>query len=213
MLAGWGFVIWMLCSVGCGLAKGFWSFLVLRVIMGAGEASIVNLTGPYIDDVAPPKHKTLWFGILFLVRPLTISIILEEGRVLRCSSCLVQQIIAAPCCIWNAGAKHTTRHAPYSSHSSELSLSFCRSITASNPGWPCVLNDWLHTTEVAASLSSPFSRVCLQFPTLGIAAGYIFGGVVGLDYGWRIPFFIQVLPCPGTAGRVWPWGVWLQPVP
>ena len=35
--------------------------------MGAGEASIVNLTGPYIDDVAPPKHKTLWFGVLFLV--------------------------------------------------------------------------------------------------------------------------------------------------
>ena len=70
MLAGWGFVIWTLCSIGCGLAKGFWSFLVLRVIMGAGEASIVNLTGPYIDDVAPPKHKTMWFGILFLVSPL-----------------------------------------------------------------------------------------------------------------------------------------------
>lgn len=37
--------------------------------MGAGEASIINLTGPFIDDVAPPEQKTLWFGILFLVLP------------------------------------------------------------------------------------------------------------------------------------------------
>ena len=65
--AGWGMVIWALSSIGCGLAPGFWTFLICRVIMGAGEASIVNLTGPYIDDVAPPEHKTLWFGILFLV--------------------------------------------------------------------------------------------------------------------------------------------------
>ena len=36
----------------------------------------------------------------------------------------------------------------------------------------------------------PLSAV--QFPTLGIATGYIFGGIVGLDYGWRIPFYVQV---------------------
>lgn len=65
--AGVGFVIWTLCSVACGLAPGFWSFLAARTIMGAGEASIVNLTGPFIDDIAPPQQKTLWFGILFLV--------------------------------------------------------------------------------------------------------------------------------------------------
>ena len=52
--------------------------------------------GPFIDDVAPPAQKTLWFGILYL------------------------------------------------------------------------------------------------FPTVGIAGGYIFGGVIGISMGWRAPFLIQV---------------------
>ena len=53
-------------------------------------------TGPFIDDVAPPAQKTLWFGILYL------------------------------------------------------------------------------------------------FPTVGIAGGYIFGGVIGISMGWRMPFLLQV---------------------
>ena len=46
--AGWGFVIWTLGSVGCGLATDFWTFLACRIIMGAGEASVVQLTGAWL---------------------------------------------------------------------------------------------------------------------------------------------------------------------
>ena len=69
------------------------------------------LTGPFIDDVAPPDQKTLWFGILYL------------------------------------------------------------------------------------------------FPTVGIAGGYIFGGVIGASMGWRMPFLIQVslLPhIPIHSHLLWP---------
>ncbi len=44
-LAGWGMAIFMVSSVGCGFANSFWTLLVCRIIMGAGEASIINLTG------------------------------------------------------------------------------------------------------------------------------------------------------------------------
>ncbi|DBB18663.1 TPA: hypothetical protein ACH3X3_000277 [Trebouxia sp. C0006] len=98
-LIGWGMAIFMVSSVGCGFANSFWTLLVCRIIMGAGEASIINLTGPFIDDVAPPSQKTLWFGILYL------------------------------------------------------------------------------------------------FPTVGIAVGYIFGGVIGASMGWRMPFLIQAAVC------------------
>jgi MFS family permease len=57
--------------VGCGLALNFWALVLCRVVMGAGEASIITLTGPFIDDVAPPAQKTLWFGVLNLVRWLS----------------------------------------------------------------------------------------------------------------------------------------------
>ena len=33
--------------------------------------------------------------------------------------------------------------------------------------------------------------VLYLFPTVGIAAGYIFGGLVGPALGWPAPFFIQ----------------------
>ena len=37
--------IFMVSSVGCGFANSFWSLLLWRIAMGAGEASIINLTG------------------------------------------------------------------------------------------------------------------------------------------------------------------------
>ena len=43
--AGWGMGIFMVSSVGCGLANSFWTLLLCRIAMGAGEASIINLTG------------------------------------------------------------------------------------------------------------------------------------------------------------------------
>ena len=79
--AGFGFGVWAIASVGCGLAPNFWILLLCRVIMGAGEASIITLTGPFIDDVAPPAQKTLWFGVLNLVGPpLHLAAISEYPR-------------------------------------------------------------------------------------------------------------------------------------
>ena len=65
--AGFGFAVWALGSVGCAMAPRFWVLILCRIVMGAGEASIITLSNPFIDDVAPPAQKTLWFGILNLV--------------------------------------------------------------------------------------------------------------------------------------------------
>ena len=65
--AGFGFAVWVIGSVGCAMAPSFWVLILCRVVMGAGEASIITLSNPFIDDVAPPAQKTLWFGILNLV--------------------------------------------------------------------------------------------------------------------------------------------------
>lgn len=87
---GFGFAVWAIGSVGCGLAPKFWILLLCRVIMGAGEASIITLTGPFIDDVAPPAQKTLWFGVLNLVRTPTVSS-------LNCCTCSVCKNFSQSC--------------------------------------------------------------------------------------------------------------------
>ena len=42
-----------------GAKPSFWVLQACRVVMGAGEASIITLTGPFVDDVAAPAQKTL----------------------------------------------------------------------------------------------------------------------------------------------------------
>ncbi len=117
--------------------------------MGAGEASIITLTGPFIDDVAPPAQKTLWFGVLNLVRPSDFSEFCPHPE-------------------------------PWTSNNVGLLLLLLLS----------------RALLICAKLFGKFYktlRVChAQFPTLGIAGGYIFGGLVGPALGWRYAFWIQV---------------------
>lgn len=47
--------IFMVSSVGCGLANSFWTLLASRIVMGAGEASIINLTGRHDGNTSITK--------------------------------------------------------------------------------------------------------------------------------------------------------------
>lgn len=40
----------------------------------AGEASVMTLTGPFIDDVAPPASKARWFAWLSLFPSLGVAV-------------------------------------------------------------------------------------------------------------------------------------------
>ena len=47
----------------------------------------MSLSFPFIDDVAPAKHKTLWFGILGLTQPVGIALgYIAIGQVATASS-------------------------------------------------------------------------------------------------------------------------------
>ena len=91
----------MLGSLACAFVPSFWTLVVFRIIMGAGEASIITLTGPFIDDVAPASEKTLWFGILnvvshaFRVPMLGMQII--NGAEWACKVLQSSRCMAQPC--------------------------------------------------------------------------------------------------------------------
>ena len=51
-----------------------------RVLVAAGEASVMTLTGPFIDDVAPPGSKGRWFAWLSLTPTLGVALGYELGN-------------------------------------------------------------------------------------------------------------------------------------
>jgi MFS family permease len=50
VIAG-GIVLWCLATIGCGLAVGFWSLFVARMLIGAGEATVVPATYSLVPDL------------------------------------------------------------------------------------------------------------------------------------------------------------------
>ena len=48
-----GLGIWTVATAGCGLAWGFWSLILCRMLVGVGEASFVALASPFIGLLHP----------------------------------------------------------------------------------------------------------------------------------------------------------------
>uniref|UniRef100_A0A061REG6 Mfs general substrate transporter n=1 Tax=Tetraselmis sp. GSL018 TaxID=582737 RepID=A0A061REG6_9CHLO len=65
-LIGVGLAVWTAGVAACAAATGFPLLLAARSVMGAGEASFLALAAPFIDDVAPPRTKTLWFATFYM---------------------------------------------------------------------------------------------------------------------------------------------------
>jgi|LauGreDrversion2_5_1035112.scaffolds.fasta_scaffold175228_1 MFS family permease len=73
-LLGYGMLIWAGGVLGTGLSDSFGIMLLCRIMAGCGGGSVMTLTFPFIDDVAPAKNKTLWFGVLGLTQPVGIAV-------------------------------------------------------------------------------------------------------------------------------------------
>ncbi|KAK9823059.1 hypothetical protein WJX81_005352 [Elliptochloris bilobata] len=72
-LVGVGMAMWVLGAVLTGACQNYGSLMFARIFMGAGEASLMTLSGPFVDDVAPPKQKAFWFSLLSLFPNLGVA--------------------------------------------------------------------------------------------------------------------------------------------
>ncbi|KAG2486352.1 hypothetical protein HYH03_014933 [Edaphochlamys debaryana] len=65
-LIGAGLAAWALGAALTGAAAEYGMLAVARTLTGCGEAPLLTLTFTFVDDVAPPARKTLWFACLGL---------------------------------------------------------------------------------------------------------------------------------------------------
>lgn len=52
---------------------GYYVFVILRVILGIGEASFVPLSTSIIDDISPPAYKSMYMAVFMVTCPVGIA--------------------------------------------------------------------------------------------------------------------------------------------
>ena len=73
-----GVAVWSVATVASGLATGFWTLLLARVVVGVGEGSYVALAPTIIDDMTPPDRKGRALAVFYMAQPVGAA--LEIGR-------------------------------------------------------------------------------------------------------------------------------------
>lgn len=65
-----GVIVWSAATVASGLATGFWTLLVARIVVGVGEASYAVLAPTIIDDLTPYERKGSALSVFYMAIPL-----------------------------------------------------------------------------------------------------------------------------------------------
>ena len=69
-LMGWGLAVWSGLTAVNGLVGSFWSFLIVRMGVGIGEASYAPAANSLIGDLFPAHRRARAMGIFMLGLPL-----------------------------------------------------------------------------------------------------------------------------------------------
>jgi MFS family permease len=69
-IMGWGLATWSALTAATGLANGFWTFLLVRMGVGVGEASYAPAASSLIGDLFPSQRRGRAMGLFMLGLPL-----------------------------------------------------------------------------------------------------------------------------------------------
>ncbi|GFM79711.1 MFS transporter [Pseudomonas cichorii] len=69
-LMGWGLAVWSGLTAVNGMANSFWTFLLVRMGVGIGEASYAPAANSLIGDLFPAHRRSRAIGIFMLGLPL-----------------------------------------------------------------------------------------------------------------------------------------------
>lgn len=73
-IIGWGLIIWSGFTALNSLAWNYWSFLLIRLGVGIGEASYAPAANSLISDLFPAKNRAKAIGFFMLGLPLGVTL-------------------------------------------------------------------------------------------------------------------------------------------
>ena len=65
-----GILFWSLATFTAGLATDLTSLVLLRSLVGVGEAAYGTIVPPMLSDFFPPKDRNIVYGIYYLAIPV-----------------------------------------------------------------------------------------------------------------------------------------------
>jgi MFS family permease len=65
-----GVAVWSIATVCSGLAGGFASMLLTRIVVGVGEASYATMSPTIIDDITTKEQKSRWLAVFYAAIPV-----------------------------------------------------------------------------------------------------------------------------------------------
>lgn len=73
-IMGWGLAVWSGLTAINGFVQGFWTFLLVRMGIGIGEASYAPAANSLIGDMFPANKRSRAMGIFMLGLPLGLTL-------------------------------------------------------------------------------------------------------------------------------------------
>ena len=61
---------WSIATAAAGLANDLWSLVILRSLVGVGEAAYVVIATPMLADMFPPQERNIVLGIFYMAIPV-----------------------------------------------------------------------------------------------------------------------------------------------
>ena len=77
-----GLFMWVLSTFCCAISFNYFTLAIARAFVGIGEAAYAGYVGAMIDNIAPEKSRTLWFGLYFAMCPVGQAAGVAVGGVL-----------------------------------------------------------------------------------------------------------------------------------
>jgi len=171
-LIGVGLSVWVLSTLGCGLAWNYGSLLVFRALVGVGEASFCSLAAPMIDDAAPAGSKSTWLALFFMCIPSGVAFGYVFGGLMYDLSgtwrapFLLEALLMAPFAVFGF------RSAPLSLRRSEPSAPTEALLEGGGGGIRAFARQWLSDVRVVLS-HKVFTAACLGYVTYTASIGIL----------------------------------------
>jgi MFS family permease len=201
-----GVLLWSVTTSLSGLAGGFWSLFLVRLLVGVGEASCAPAANSLLGDLYPPGARARALSVFMLGLPLGLGLgFTAAGAIARAWGWRVALVVAGlPGLLfglllaWVPEPARGAAEGPAVGAACRPGSPLLNVLRIPTMGW-LILSGALHNFNMYA-LGQFLSPYLIRYHGLDVAGAGLFGGVV-YGFGGGAGLLLGGWACDRAAGR------------